>query len=232
MKIVAVDEGHSIEDQGNKSPDGSFFEWEFTRDVGRRLAKLLVDHGVKVINTSQQDTEVSLQERCDIANRAGADIFVSLHANAFGQGWTLAHGWEIFHAPESVEGNALAKSIAKYSTPLGLTMRGVKTANFYVLKNTIMPAVLIEHFFFTNQEELSKCNTHEFRQKFAIADAKGILEYLGLPLVGDTPVVDTVFESMINILRIKLRLEEDTVNYLRGYKYGKELVKRIVENLK
>lgn len=229
---VALDAGHSIIDQGNRSPDGSFYEWEFTRDQASRVGKLLVAHGVEVVYTSQGEAEVSLQERCDIANRAGVDIFVSFHANAYGSGWNNANGWEIYHAPGAEGGKKLAQTIESFSKDLGLRMRGVKEANFYVLNHTNAPAVLIESFFFTNQAELSKCNTPEFRQNFAIMYTKGILTYLGLPLAGDTPQVDPIFESMINILRMKLRLEEDTIQYLRSYKYGKELVKRIVENLK
>lgn len=231
---VALDAGHSIIDQGNRSPDGSFYEWEFTRDQASRVGKLLVAHGVEPVYTSQGKAEVSLQGRCDIANRAGVDLFVSFHANAFGSGWNTANGWEIYHYPNATNGIAFAKTIELFAKNLGLRMRGVKAANFYVINpnHVNAPSVLIESFFFTNQEELSKCNTPEFRQNFAIMYTKGILTYLGLPLAGDTPQVDPVFESMINILRMKLRLEEDTIQYLRSYKYGKELVKRIVENLK
>ena len=96
-----------------------------------------------------------------------------------------ARGWEIFHCAGSTKGHALAEAIRAASIPfLGLKDRGIKTNGLYVTKHTNMPAVLIEHGFYDNKEECEILKTAEFREKCAIADAKGILSYLGVAWKG------------------------------------------------
>ena len=82
----------------------------------------------------------------------------------------------------------MAKRIHKYSKELGLKDRGIKVANFQVLRDTEMPAVLIEHGFYTNKEECEKLKSDSFRQKCAIYDAKGILEQLGMAYKEDNDI--------------------------------------------
>lgn len=186
MKIC-LDAGHSAQTKGKRSPDSSLMEYEFNRDVGRRLKAILERHGVEVIETVTDDTDVSLSQRCKIANNNKADYFVSIHANADGKGynWTSARGWEIHIVGKGGKAEKLAKAIHKHSIPiLGLKDRGVRISNFQVLRDTDMPAVLIEHGFYTNKEECDILKTEEFRQKCAEADAKGILEFLGIEYQG------------------------------------------------
>ena len=182
MKIC-LDFGHSAQTKGKRSPDSSLMEYEFNRDVGRRLKAILERHGVEVIETvTDDDTDVSLPERCNIANKNNVDYFVSIHANADGTGynWTIARGWEIYIVGKGGKAEKLAKSIQESSRELGLIDRGVKVANFQVLRDTNMPAVLIEHGFYTNKEECELLKTESFRQKCAEVDARGILSYLGI----------------------------------------------------
>lgn len=181
MKIC-LDAGHSAQTKGKRSPDSSLMEYEFNRDVGRRLKAILERHGVEVIETVTDDTDVSLAERCNIANKNNVDYFVSIHANADGNGydWTSARGWEIYIVGKGGKAEKLAKSIQESSRELGLKDRGVKVANFQVLRDTKAPAVLIEHGFYTNKEECELLKAESFRQKCAEADARGILSYLGI----------------------------------------------------
>lgn len=181
MKIC-LDYGHSAQTKGKRSPDSSLMEYEFNRDVGRRLKAILERHGVEVIETVTDDTDVSLSQRCKIANNNKADYFVSIHANADGTGynWTSARGWEIYIIGKGGKAEKLAKSIQESSRELGLKDRGVKVANFQVLRDTKAPAVLIEHGFYTNKEECELLKTESFRQKCAEVDARGILSYLGI----------------------------------------------------
>ena len=183
MKIC-LDYGHSAQTKGKRSPDSSLMEYEFNRDVGRRLKAILERHGVEVIETvTDDDTDVSLAERCNIANKNNVDYFVSIHANADGNGydWTSVRGWEIHIVGKGGKAEKLAKAIHKHSIPiLGLKDRGVRISNFQVLRDTDMPAVLIEHGFYTNKEECELLKTESFRQKCAEADARGILSYLGI----------------------------------------------------
>ena len=88
-------------------------------------------------------------------------------------------GWEIYYYASSKYGKMLADYIREANIPeVGLKDRGVKTANYAVIKNTDMPAVLIEHGFFTNENEIELLKSSEWRQKAAQCDANGILNFL------------------------------------------------------
>ena len=203
---ICLDAGHSAQTKGKRSPDSSLMEYEFNRDVGRRLRDILVRHGVEVIETvTDDDTDVSLAERCNIANKNNADYFVSIHANADGMGynWTSAKGWEIHIVGKGGKAEKLAEAIHKHSIPiLGLKDRGVRISNFQVLRDTDMPAVLIEHGFYTNKEECGILKTEEFRQKCAEADAKGILEFLGINYQ-DNKTEETVEKPIIDDWKVE-----------------------------
>lgn len=178
---ICIDAGHGSNTAGKRSPDGSLREYEFNRDVANRIKNILVAHGVEVILTCSDDYDIPLQQRCDIANQLKADYFVSIHANAYGTDWNDARGWEVFVVAKGGRAEELAETIHEYSiAELGLKDRGVKTANFYVLRNTNMPAVLIEHGFYTNKTECALLKDSDFRQKCAVADAKGILDFLDI----------------------------------------------------
>ena len=191
MKIC-LDAGHGISTAGKRSPDGSLLEYEFNRDLTLRLKKILEAHGLEVLLTAYDDVDVPLDSRCKYANVNNADYFVSIHANAYGDGWNDANGWEIYVVSKGGKAEKLAECIRKHSAELGLKDRGVKVANFQVLRDTNMPAVLIEHGFYTNKEECEKLKSDNFRQKCAECDAKGILEYLGIAYNATTADADMV----------------------------------------
>lgn len=180
---VCIDAGHAKNTPGKRSFDSSLLEYEFNRDIAKRLKYHLERHGVKTMYSCDIETatDISLSSRCKTANDAKADLFVSIHANAFGTDWNTANGWEIFIYKGSTKGKALAEAIRKESISLlGLKDRGIKSDSLYVTGNTNMPAVLIEHGFYTNKEECAKLKDTNFREKCAIADAKGILAYFGI----------------------------------------------------
>ena len=86
---VCLDPGHDAGNLANRSPDGTYYEQEFTLDLGKRLEKLLTDRGVAVTMTRTGGEAVSLAKRCEIANSIpDLDLFASLHSNAAaGDGW-------------------------------------------------------------------------------------------------------------------------------------------------
>jgi N-acetylmuramoyl-L-alanine amidase len=179
--IVCLDAGHGKSTAGKRSFDESFFEYEFNRDVVNRIQNHLIRHGVQVVLTAPSDIDTSLDDRCKISDIAKSDVFVSIHANANGDDWNDANGWEVYSHTGSAKGLRLAEAIHAESIPyLGLKDRGLKTSDFYVLKHTEAPAVLIEHGFYSNKSELDLLKSAEFREKCAIADSKGILKYLGV----------------------------------------------------
>ena len=183
--VVCIDPGHGLTTGGKRSPDGSLREYEFNRDVAYRLKALLEARGVTCIMTVAQDdqTDPSLATRVAIANNAGnVDLFVSIHANAFGDGWNSANGWEVYTYQSGGIAEMAAKAVeqATIDSGAGLKNRGCKTANFYVIKNTTMPAILIEHGFYTNLEECEKLKSDSFRDILAQADANGIMNFFSL----------------------------------------------------
>lgn len=183
---VCLDPGHAASTAGKRSFDGRILEFEFNRDVAERIRRILEQHGVEVTYSCDVDIEYDtpVSVRAYNANQAEADIFVSIHANAYGETWNSANGWEVFVCGRGGKAEKLAKEIEKESIPyLGIRNRGVKVGQFVVLTDTTMPAVLIEHGFYTNKEECELLTTNEFRQKCAVADAKGILNYFGIEYV-------------------------------------------------
>ena len=180
---VCIDPGHSKATLGKRSFDGTFLEYDFNRRVAKRLKAILEKHGVECIYSCdiEKEEDISLVTRVGKANMAKADLFVSIHANAYGTEWNDATGWEIYVCKKGGKAERLANAIHDASIPyLGLKDRGVKEADFTVLTKTEMPAVLIEHGFYTNKLERSLLATDSFQEKCAIADAKGILSYLGI----------------------------------------------------
>lgn len=177
MKIC-LDAGHGIETPGKRSFDSRLREYEFNRAIVKRMKPLLEKMGHTVIITCPDEKDVPLGKRCDIANKADADIFVSIHANAFGNTWNSATGWEVLICEKGGKSEQLGKFFEEESKVLGLNNRGIKiNEHLAVLNGTRMPAVLIEHGFFTNKEEMQKLLSGDFRNKAASANCKAIDKY-------------------------------------------------------
>lgn len=197
MPIICLDAGHGISTNGKRSPDGTLLEYEFNRDVTNRVRDILFRHNVEVVLTCTDTKDLTLTRRCKIANEKKVDYFISMHANAFYYKdknqkeiveYNDVSGWEVHIISKGGKAEQLAKKIHKYSQELGLKDRGIKVSNFQVLRDTDMPAVLIEHGFYTNKEECEKLKSDSFRQKCAECDAKGILEYLGIEYKEDKDI--------------------------------------------
>ncbi|MBR0600488.1 N-acetylmuramoyl-L-alanine amidase [Sinanaerobacter chloroacetimidivorans] len=187
MALICIDPGHAASTVGKASFDGTLKEYEFNRAVSKRLAYHLQRHGLHTMYSCniEQAADTSLADRCGAANNAKADLFLSIHANAYGTDWNSANGWEIYYSKNSTNGKKLAEAIHARSIALGLTNRGVKTGDWYVIQNTSMPAVLIEHEFMTNKEAVERLKSEEWREKWAVADAKGTLDHLGIQWIDE-----------------------------------------------
>lgn len=127
--------------------------------------------------------DVSLDKRCQIANESQADLFVSIHTNAAAKdGWSTAMGWECCIIAKGGQAEIAAGYIHDESIQaLGVKDRGIKVANYQVLRDTSMPAVLVEHGFHTNKAEVELLKSDAFRAKCAEADARGICTYFNMP---------------------------------------------------
>jgi N-acetylmuramoyl-L-alanine amidase len=175
MKIM-IDAGHGPNTSGKRSPDGRIREFHFNAAVADETKKRLMLDGHTVFFSHQPGLDVSLYERTALANRLKADLFVSIHANAFGSFFNETNGIETFtYTKPSAAANKFAASIQE-----ALIMsthrkdRGVKRADFAVLRDTRMPAVLIECGFMTHREEAELLKMDSYRKRCAGAIAFGI----------------------------------------------------------
>lgn len=183
---VCLDPGHGP-GTVNGSPDGTYKEREFTWDLYTRLRPLLEGRGIRVVCTRAEDTKPSLTARCQVSNRAGADLFLSLHSNAFGSGgWDAAHGLLVYTSsgPETAARNVAAKAILARMAAAGVALHGTGLAHqmeYTVLAKTTAPAVLIEYGFHTNKNDVELLKDGGYRDKLALATAKGVCDFLGVP---------------------------------------------------
>lgn len=110
------------------------------------------------------DNFVELKERARIANEAGADAFVNIHANSAST--ASADGSETYYYPQSSEGSELASDLqTNMVNEFNNNDRGIKSANFSVLRNTAMPAALVELGFVSNKRRLLTCRRVRFAMK-------------------------------------------------------------------
>ena len=190
MKIVAISDGHGMETAGKRTPllpNGMIMlENEFNSAVKRYLDAELKRCGFNTLLVAEGSFDVALTTRTNLANNAGADIYVSIHANAFDGVFNDSDpkGIETFYYPGSVEGKRLAESIHKYLIQgTNQTNRGIKTANFHEIRETNMPAVLIEAGFMDNLEEAMLLLDDGFRKEVAKEIAMGVCDYFGVVYV-------------------------------------------------
>jgi len=183
---VCIDPGHGGPDPGALGR-GCVREADVVLDISLHLGRYLKQAGIDVIFTRTTDVDLApgnddkeeLQARCDVANNARADLFVSVHADAFTQ--SSVRGTRCYHYPTSVKGQAAARAIADSIRPMAQVagasqnMATISSANYYVLKRTAMPAVLIESGFMTNETDLALLCEPGYRDKMGLTIALGIL---------------------------------------------------------
>lgn len=205
---VIIDPGHGGNDTGASAH--GLQEKKISLDLARRLAVELRNLGFTVVLTRDDDTYVSLPDRIKFAQSVPGAIFVSLHCNYAHN--ASARGFQIYHAetkspafPATVVQTsagleALAISEAQLAgaikNSLGETLRcdhhEIRTANFFVLRNLDMPALLIECGFLTNPEDAKALTDPAFRTKLTGAIAKGIALYRSSVSVAAVPEAITV----------------------------------------
>ena len=176
IKTIVIDAGHGGVD------GGAYYEGVCEKDVNLavalRLEQILTSCGYHVIMTRSDDTYVGLNTRASIANKAGADIFVSVHSNVM----TTAPDYTGIYTFYYNKGNGsieLAKAIqGPVCSYTGAVDRGVARGNYAVLRTTRMSAALIEMGFMTNHQELQNLVTPAYQDKMAEGIARGIIDYL------------------------------------------------------
>ena len=172
-----LDNGHGgiidgeYQTAGKRSPvweDGSqLFEGEFNRAIVNRLVKMCAEEGIECINLVDTQEDIPLRKRTDKANdiyreradKGGKCIYVSIHANGFNQ--EPANGWSVYTSEGETKSDIVASILAKKAEiefPNEKMRKDTrdgdadKESNFWVLRKTVMPAILSENFFMTNKD--------------------------------------------------------------------------------
>ncbi len=213
---IVIDPGHGGKDPGAIGPSG-LKEKDITLQIAKKLKSLLEKNlPVKVILTREGDKYVALDERTEIANMVGGDLFISIHTNAawdrrvqgvetfynsqyvYGEGAeevasrentvfaseTLPSKikniiWDLIQNQYRSESKALSRVVQQSLTETcGMVSRGVKSAQFYVLRGIAMPAILVEVGFISNPWEERKLKDPEFQKLVALGLYRGLRNYI------------------------------------------------------
>lgn len=176
---LALDAGHGGKDPG--AVGNGLQEKDITLDIVMRIYRIIQEEytGVQVLLTRINDTYVAPDERARMANQWGADFFLSIHINAGG-----GTGWESYRytsasAKAVVFQDAIHAAVIQ-AVGAGIKDRGKKAANFAVLRETKMPAILTENLFIDNAKDAALLKDAAFREKLARGHVIGMEKAFGL----------------------------------------------------
>ena len=143
------------------------------------MAQLLQNRGVQVLLTRTSEVDVDLPPRVALANSSGADLFVSLHANALSMDRPDVNGVETFYFAGG-RSFSLAQALQErvLAVSPGTPDRGARPGRFYVIRRTVMPSALLELGFVTGEIDQPRLADPSFRRRLAEAVAAGILSNL------------------------------------------------------
>ena len=175
---VVIDPGHGGPDPGAVGIDG-LRETDVVLEVGLQVARLLQARGVQVLLTRTTEVDVDLPPRVALANASGADLFVSLHANALTMERPDVNGIETFYY-QGGRSAQLAEIVQQrlLAVSPGTPDRGARPGRFFVIRRTVMPSVLAEMGFVTGEIDAPRLADPSFRRRLAEAVAGAILSYL------------------------------------------------------
>ena len=192
--IILIDNGHGIETPGKRSPDGRFKEYLWNREVAEILCDILCDDGFDARLLVPETNDVSLKTRVNRANKVwkeeGDCILISIHANAAGDGsrWMSARGWSCYTTVGQTESDRLAERMydsfrtefpdARFRTERADGDQDYE-ADFYILRKTRCPAVLLENWFYDNREECAFLLRQDTKEHVAMAAFWAVRNYLG-----------------------------------------------------
>jgi N-acetylmuramoyl-L-alanine amidase len=198
-RIIVLDPGHGGSDIG--TAHNGLVEKSITIDIARRLRSLLVAQGWTVRMTRDDDIDpvsqanlalmaadgkpnptdrAYLQTRCDVANNVNARLFISIHVN-YSESPSVNGTTFYWYKPQD---EALATTLERAVIPVaGTNDVGPRHENFYVIRHTTMPAVLIETAFISNPHDAALLGSTAFLQSMAQGIANGVKAYAGLPPV-------------------------------------------------
>ncbi|MDB1948009.1 cell wall-binding repeat-containing protein [Clostridium tertium] len=196
--VVYIDPGHGGYDPGTQG--NGIVEKDIVLNYGLRLKGKLEANGIKVIMSRTSDVYVSLEDRSKGANNVNPDIFISIHINSAGA--TSASGIETFYKKDIDK--PLAESIQnKLISYTGAVDRGAKWEDFHVVRETNMPASLVECGFLTNVNEANNLKSWNYQEKLINAMLDGALDYLynSNPLVANRIYGSNRYETSYELFK-------------------------------
>lgn len=196
MRIL-LDAGHGIDTAGKRSPDGLFREYLWNRQVAELAYALLDEAGYDVDYVVTETNDIPLKTRVrrvnEVCSLHGAHnvLLLSIHANAAGDGsqWMSAKGWSAYTCKGSTRSDVAAKCMYD-AFEEEFTDRKIRKdfsdgdpdweEDFYILKKTSCPAVLLENFFYDNKEECEWLLLDETKRRIAESILHGVEYYHGV----------------------------------------------------
>lgn len=195
MRIL-IDAGHGIDTLGKRSPDGAFREYLWNREVAELTYALLAEHGFDVDMVVTETNDIPLKTRVrrvnEVCSSIGADnvILLSIHSNAAGMGdkWMNAQGWSAYTTKGVTKSDKVASCLydafeeefKDRKIRRDLSDRDPDwEEDFYIIKKTSCPAVLLENFFYDNKEECQWLLQDLSKKRIAKAILKGVQYYYG-----------------------------------------------------
>ena len=175
---VVIDPGHGGPDPGAVGING-LRETDVVLDVALQVAQLLQSKGVRVLLTRTTEVDVDLPPRVALANNSGADLFLSIHANALSLDRPDVNGIETFYF-ETSRSRALAQAVQSQMLAIspGSPDRGARPGRFFVIRRTVMPSALAEMGFVTGSLDAPRLADPAFRRRMAVAITSGLLNAL------------------------------------------------------
>ena len=191
---IILDFGHGKDTPGKKSPDCRLEEWKFNRELGMIIYEGLKKQDYNPVILVPEDIDIGLPERCARVNemcKVESCILISIHGNAAGNGssWLNASGWQCHTTIGETRADILAKYLYEVAHeilhPLKIGVREYNGSNepdwendFYILKHTICPSVLIENLFYDNKKDIEIMLSDEGKQILANVTIEGIKRYV------------------------------------------------------
>ncbi|WP_434685429.1 N-acetylmuramoyl-L-alanine amidase [Pseudanabaena minima] len=176
-QLVVIDPGHGGPDVG--ATRNGVYEKDIVLAMSKQLGRILQQMGYSVMYTRTEDIDLDLEPRVQMAENARASAFVSVHVNSLDASSSQVNGVETYHAPSASLGKNLAELVhQQIIASTGANDRGVRSARFYVITKTSMPAILVETGFITNPSEASRLVDSNYQGRMAVAIAQGIDQFL------------------------------------------------------
>ena len=192
MKAITIilNSGHGAQTPGKCSPDKKLYEWQFTRELAKRIQVACDQLGIKCIRANTDDSDPALTTRANninkIVRKEGEQgrqcLMIDLHGNAAGNGssWMNASGWEVWTTEGTTKSDEFAKLLLKHFPIVfpGKKLRGHKEKNFTLIYKCSCPCVLTENFFYDNKEDFELMMSESGLQKIVDLHIKAICDYI------------------------------------------------------